>query len=63
MLLAGDIDHDLFDGKELLRINFPDDTSVNRYAIDNTSIDDAWVSGFAPHPGSAARHSRLAQRN
>ena len=57
VLIAGDIDASPFAGKELLRINFPDDTSVNRYAIDNTSIDDclgqriraaSWISGAPP---------------
>ena len=54
IILAAEIDHDILNGQELLRINFPDDTSVNQYALDNTSIDDAlgqriraasWISG------------------
>ena len=54
LLAHPNIDCDPFVGKELLRINFPDDTSVNQYAIDNTSIDDclgqriraaSWISG------------------
>ena len=62
VLLAGDIEHDLFKEKELLQINFPDDTSVNAYAIDNSSIDDclgqriraaSWISGAPPSPGRA----------
>jgi hypothetical protein len=68
VLLAGNADHDIFTGKELLRLNFPDDTCVNRYAIDNTSIDDclgrriraaSWISG-APTATTEVEPKRVA---
>jgi hypothetical protein len=69
VLLAGNTaDESLFAGKELLRLNFPDDTSVNRYAIDNPSIDDclgrriraaSWISG-APTATTEVEPKRVA---
>ncbi len=71
LLAHPNIDCDPFVGKELLRINFPDDTSVNQYAIDNTSIDDClgqriraafWING-APPPSQVERSETVAPSN
>ena len=54
LLADPNIDCDPFDGLELLRINFPNGVSVNEYALQNASVDDAlgkriraasWISG------------------
>ena len=59
VLVVGEIDHDLFDDKELLRINFPEGFSVNRFAQAWRSDNDAlskriraasWIGGA---PGAA----------
>ena len=54
ILLAGDFDHDLFAGKELLQIVFPEGVSPAQYALQNRAVDDClgrriraaeWISG------------------
>lgn len=54
LLADPDIDCDPVDGLELLRINFPNGVSVNEYALQHASVDDAlgkriraasWISG------------------
>ena len=54
VLVAGEIDHDLFEGKEILKINFPEGFAVNRFAKAWRTDADAfgkriraatWISG------------------
>jgi len=54
VLVVGDVDLQILEGKEVLRIHFPDGVSVNEYAKDRQSSEDAigkriraasWVSG------------------
>lgn len=56
ILLVGDFDHDLFAGKELLRIGFPDELGAHRHAMKSSAVPDAlgkriraasWISGAA----------------
>src|SRR6056297_2803984 len=57
ILLAGQFNHDLFGGKELLQIRFPDDLGAQQYAKKSSSVPDAlggriraasWIGGVAP---------------
>src|SRR6056297_1634045 len=57
ILLAGQFNHDLFGGKELLKIRFPDDLGAQRFAKKSSSVPDAlgqriraasWIGGVAP---------------
>ena len=54
ILLAGNFDHELFRGKELLQIVFPEGVSPAQYASQNRAVDDClgrriraaeWISG------------------
>jgi hypothetical protein len=61
VLLAGPFSHDLFQGRELLRIVFPEGVSVHEYALQSQSVDDSlgkriraaeWISGSANAPAA-----------
>src|SRR6056297_1761052 len=75
ILLAGQFNHDLFGGKELLQIRFPDDLGAQQYAKKSSSVPDAlgqriraasWISGGSPDrikekPGEEASATELSE--
>lgn len=73
LLADATIDGAAFAGLELMRINFPEGTSVNQYAIDSASMDEAigkriraasWIGGTASQPvGSEAAKKETTTKN